>query len=538
MASRLPNLDATLFFRDKAPAMKKSTFTTIFLVALAFMGSSPSHAKLLQILHTNDTHSYLDNSTHSTTRGGMARLKALMNMYKAQAEAQGIKTIAVDAGDFLEGNIYYMAKDGRATFNIHNEMGYDIGTLGNHDYQMGSAELDKILGEIDLKFSLIVANMDASSKYKNINSKIKPYKEINVDGTKIAFLGLTTDEIFYKWRLARGAVQNPIDTAQEYEKELKNRGNDFVIALTHIGVLRDVKLAEKTKYIDLIIGGHSHTALYEPVYGENKKKLKVPIVQAGMHTEYLGRLVVDLVKGKPLKIVSYELVPVKMDSAMADPEMTELVKEADTELDASYGQEWLSEKVGYSDLKPGDTLGARKWAFFITDALKEKAGADIAIHAPEMNGSNYPVGDITRRTILNSMPRVFEFDQKYGWDIYTTRIKGAWLRLTLDALSYFGQPLTFSGIKMEYERGPFGFKIRTITVNGKKVNPFKTYTVAFTEGIIRGAEGIDPRTVAILRHPKNTNYKIWATMEEKIKNSTQPLSEICDDSHTMMWPDR
>lgn len=186
--------------------MKKSTFTTIILVALALMGSSPSEAKLLQILHTNDTHSYLDNSTHSTTRGGMARLKTLIDTYKAQATANGIKTLVVDAGDFLEGNIYYMARDGRATFNIHNEMGYDIGTLGNHDYQMGSPELDKMLSEIDLKFSLIVANLDVSNKYKNINEKIKPYKEINFDGVKVGVLGLTTDEVFYKWRLARGAI--------------------------------------------------------------------------------------------------------------------------------------------------------------------------------------------------------------------------------------------------------------------------------------------------------------------------------------------
>ncbi len=468
----------------------------------------------------------------------MARLKALMNVYKAQAEAQGIKTIALDAGDFLEGNIYYMARDGRATFNIHNQMGYDMVTLGNHDYQMGAEDLDKILGELDLKFSLLVANLDAGSKFSNIKTKVKPYKEINFEGMKIAFLGLTTDEIFYKWRMSKGAIQDPIDTAKKYETILKNRGNDFIVALTHIGVLKDIKLAEKTKYIDLIVGGHSHSALYEPAYGENKRKLKVPIVQAGMHTEYLGRLVVDFVKGKPLKVVSYELVPVKMETSAADVEIADMVREADVDLDASYGQDWLGEKIGYSDLKPEDEKGARKWAFFITDALKEKAGTDIAIHSPEMNGSNYPVGDITRRVILNSIPRVFELNQKYGWDIYTTKVKGAWLRMTVEALSYFGQPLTFSGIKLEYSRGPLGFKIKKITVNGKVVNPFKTYTVAFTEGIIRGARGIDPRTVGILKNPKNTNYKIWATLEEKIKNSEEPLSKVCEDSHTMLLPDR
>lgn len=517
--------------------MKMSFLTTAIILVFTVFGPQ-AQAVQLQILHTNDTHSYLDNATHSKTIGGAARLKAMIDLYKKQATQKGLRTIVVDSGDFLEGNIYYMAAEGKRSFEVHNEMGYDMGTLGNHDYQMGSEELDKILGEMDLKFDLLVANINAEKKYDNIRNKIQPYKEIEMDGLKIAFLGLTTDEILYKWRLTTGAISKPIDAAQEYEKKLKNRGNDFIIALTHIGVTHDIRLAEKTRYIDLIVGGHSHTALFEPVYGINKDKGRVPIVQAGQHTEFLGRLVVDMQKGKELRVVSYELIPVAISSSEADPVITEMVKHADTELDASYGKEWLEEKVGFSDLKPKDEQGARKWAYFITDALREKAGADIAIHAPEMNGSNYPVGEISRRTIVNSIPRVFETTQKYGWDIYTTKIKGAWLRLTIDALSYVGQPLTFSGLKMEYERGPLGFKIRHVTINGQKINPFKTYTVAFTEGIIRGAAGVDPRTIAILRNPKNTGFKIWATLEDKIKNLKEPISNICEDGHMTMWPDR
>ena len=513
--------------------MKIKYFFIASLVVSTFY-TPCSFAVQVQILHTNDTHSYLDNSTHSKTAGGAARLKSLIDIYKAKATADGMKTFVVDAGDFLEGNIYYMAGEGKRSFEIHNEIGYDIGILGNHDYQMGSVELNKILGEMDLKFDLLVANLNPEKKFENTNNKVKPYKEVEVEGVKIAFLGLTTDEILYKWRLTPGAISKPIDTAKIFERKLKNRNNDFIIALTHIGVLRDVKLAEKTKFIDLIVGGHSHTALFEPVYAVNKNKVRVPIVQAGQHTEFLGRIVVDLVKGQPLKIISYELLPVVLESSQTDSRIKEMVAQADTELDASYGKEWLEEKIGYSDLKPKDEQGDRKWSYFIADAIKEKTNADISIHSPDMNGTNYPVGDITRRTVVNSIPRVFEMTQKYGWDIYTTKIRGAWLRLTFDALSYVGQPLSFSGLKMEYERGPFGFKIRNILINGKKINPFKNYTVAFTEGIIRGANGIDPRTVSILRNPKNTNLKIWETLEEKIKKDS--ISAVKEDDHTTLWP--
>jgi 5'-nucleotidase/UDP-sugar diphosphatase len=528
-------LDGAIHFRIPKTIMKNPTLIALIIMAWAMTRFSDAQATLVQILHTNDTHSFLDNSTHSTTRGGAARLKSMIDLYKNEMSEKGVKTLVVDSGDFLEGNVYFMAENGKKSFEVHNQVGYDIGTLGNHDYQMGPGELDNMLGEMNLNFSLIVANINPLSQYKNIKEKVKPYKEIEIDGVKIAFLGLTTDEMLYKWRLTNGAtISDPITTAQSLEPALHER-NDFIIALTHIGVLRDIKLAERTKYLDLIIGGHSHTSLFTPTYGVSKKTNKrVPIVQAGQHTEFLGRLVVDLVKGKPLKIVSYELVPVVTEEK--DSNIKELVEQADQDLDASYGKVWLAEKIGYSDLSAGDPLGTRKWAYFIADAMREKTGADIAIHAPDMNGANFPVGDISRRTILNSMPRVFETNQKYGWDIYTTKIRGAWLRLTMDALSYVDAPLTFSGLTMEYERGPLGFKIRNILVNGRKVNPFKTYTVVFTEGIIKGAKGIDPRTVAIIRNPLNTHYKIWATLEERVKRNTKPMSLICEEGHTMLWP--
>ena len=81
-----------------------------------------------------------------------------------------------------------------------------------------------------------------------------------------------------------------------------------------------------------------------------------------------------------------------------------------------------------------------------------------------------------------------------------------------------------------------GFKIRKMLVNGEKVNPLKTYTVAFTEGIIKGAAGIDPRTVAILRKPKNTNHKIWAALEDRIKGLAEPISKLCVGDHAILYP--
>lgn len=523
---------------EQGAAMSKNLISLLIFGVVTQLNPTIANAKLVQILHTNDTHSYLDNTTHDPSRGGSARLKSLMDFYKEKMADEGVKTISMDAGDFTEGNMFYMADQGRKVFEVHSEMGYDVGTLGNHDYLMGTKDLDKILGELDLKFSLIAANLQMNYDYKNIREKIKPYKEMEIDGVKIGILGLTTNEIFYKWRFEGGLVTNPYKAAQKYEQILKKRKNDFIIALTHIGALNDIKLAERTKHIDLIVGGHSHTALFKPSYGVNKNKRSVPVVQAGMHTEYLGRLIVDLEKGKPLKVVHYELVPVKYEAQ--DFKVKNMVEEANNDLDDTYGKTWLNEKVGFSDLKSNDPGGSRKWAYFITDSMKEKANADIAIHTPFMNGEHFPVGDINRRDLFNSIPRVFDLNEKYGWSIYTTRIKGIWLRLVFEALTHFGQPLTFSGLSMDFKKTEYGIKIKRILVNGKKINPFKYYTVAFTEGIVRGAQGVSPYTLAILRNPKNTKHRIWNMLEEKVSKrvSNLGLSNIKEDNHVLIMPNR
>lgn len=481
-------------------------------------------AKVIQILHTNDTHAYLDGTTHDKNSGGAARLKSLMDYYKEKMKAEGVETIAFDAGDFTEGNVYYMADRARKSFDIHDQMGYDMSAMGNHDYLMGTNDLDKILNEQDLSYSLLTANIEIPKSFKNISEKLKPYAETEIAGLKVGVIGLTSNEIFYTWRFEGGKITSPSKALLKYEEILKKRGNDIIIALTHIGYKNDKKIAKKSKYLDLVVGGHSHTALFKPIYVESKSKKQIPIVQAGMHTQYLGRLLVDIEKNRPLKVVSYELIPTKYEAQ--DYKVKGTVEEAEEEINQLYGKKWLNEGIGYSDLKADDAEGSKKWAYYITDILKERTGADIAIHTPPMNGEEFPVGPITRRDIINSIPRIFDLDDKMGWNMYTTKIRGAWLKLVFEALSLFGQPLTFSGINVQYVKTPMGLKVHNLLIGGKKINPFKLYTVAFTEGIIKGAEGVSPYTLALLKYPKKTEIKIWAAIEQKLKEDVHSLKKI------------
>jgi hypothetical protein len=95
-------------------------------------------------------------------------------------------------------------------------------------------------------------------------------------------------------------------------------------------------------------------------------------------------------------------------------------------------------------------------------------------------------------------------------------------------------------MKMDFSLTEHGIRIGRVTINGKSVNPFKLYSVAFTEGIIRGAEGISPYTLKILRTPTNTKQKIWLSLEEKLSHSISKmnLTNLSEDDHSIYMPNR
>ena len=502
----------------------------LLLVLVATAISLTANATKIQILHTNDLHSHLDHTDHLKGQGGYARLKTLVASEKLKAEREGMFNLTMDAGDFLEGNIYYLADKGRKVFELHEMIGFDVVTIGNHDYLMGTDDLDAILGDVRPSFAFLGANLFTADRFQNIQEQLKPYTEFEHNGVKIGVLGLTTNDILYKWRINEGGIKNEYDTCKDYSKELRERGNDVIIALTHMGLSKDQKLAEKCPEVDVIVGGHSHHTLEEVLYVENKLDKLVPIVQTGAHGRYLGKLNLNYDDvSKKVTVDRYELLPVIADE---DPEVLALVREANEDLFDEYGEDWLNEVVGQSRLdSPLEGGNKDIWGHFINDSMREQAGTDFSIHVEPLSGLNYPThSDITRRDLYNGNPRTFEFDRKFGYNVYTAEISGGLIKTLFKIVMKTGLPLYVSGITFDIKKETeSGYKIKNLRFKGKRINPFKRYTVSFTEGIVRGGYSISKLTKIILKNGRDTEISMWETMENKLSRINLLDESYLDD---------
>ncbi len=483
------------------------------------------NAAIIQILHTNDIHSFFDHALQKPDRGGYARLKEAIKKYKEEAAEKGIKTFVVDAGDFLEGNFLYMADRGRKSLQLHNEIGYDAVVVGNHDYLMGVRGLDDLLGEVPPNFAFLGANFSISSYYRNIRSHIKPYHKIELDGLKIAFLGLTTDEPQYKWRIGKsGEIKDPLRLGRKWGRRLKGfiRRYDAVIALTHLGLKTDKELVETSRGIDLVIGGHSHDFLQTPVYIDNKLGESVPIVQAGHTGEVMGRLLLDIRKGQPLKVLEYELIPI--EALNSDPYVEGLVRQAKEDLNQVYGEAWLSEVLGHSFLPAHSEEARAQWSSFVTEAIQEATGAQIAFHSPLMVGKNYPMeGPITRYHLFDGHPRFLNFKDKKGWSIYHTVINGFWIDAFARTAEKLGLPLTMVGLKFERQRLPSGEEVLRLLVgkNSRPLDTSKYYSVALPSGVVEGVIEFfgGPEHAFVFARLRQMNMSVIEAIEKKLFQS-------------------
>ncbi|MFD2528471.1 bifunctional metallophosphatase/5'-nucleotidase [Polaribacter marinaquae] len=256
-----------------------------------------NHKRHITILHTNDTHSHIEpfDADHSRNpnRGGVARRATLVE----QIRKENKNTLLLDAGDIFQGTPYFNYFGGELEFKLMSMLKYDVATIGNHDFDNSIEGLYKQLP--NAKFDFVSANYD----FKNtvLDTHVKPYKIIVKDGIKIGIfgLGIELEGLVGKKMYKETGYLDPVEISQDITKKLKNEENcDLIICLSHLGYyyknnpnkISDLNLAEATKDIDLIIGGHTHTFLPKPTLVKNLDDKNILVNQVGAYGINLGRI--------------------------------------------------------------------------------------------------------------------------------------------------------------------------------------------------------------------------------------------------------
>ena len=402
------------------------------------------------ILHSNDVHGSIMTINDKGKPEAVGSLMGYANMaaLAADYEAKGANVIIADAGDFSQGSTYVSTSKGLEAVNMMNAAGYDIATLGNHEFDYGYAQLTDNLKSA--KFDVVCCNiLDADG-----NLVFAPSKVVDVDGVKIGFIGVNTPESQtkanpaliqgLKWLSGEDMVK-----AVQAEADKLAETVDVTVVLAHLGV--DDSSVPNTSYdllkglngVDFIIDGHSHTVL--------KATAEKPIQSTGTAFDNIGVIVID---NEKKAIESNELVEITKDSAK-DETVAAAAQAIIDKIDAEYGEVFAKSDVDLNGERSvdangvfGNRDGETNLGDLITDSMiwQVKQNLDgITVPAENIvaitNGGGIRAaiakGDITKKDVNTVLP--------FGNTIAVVYVTGAELLEALEASTYCSPYSTIGG---------------------------------------------------------------------------------------------
>ena len=466
------------------------------------------------ILHSNDVHGAID-------------LYAAMAALKADYEAQGAEVILADAGDYSQGTVYVSVNKGADAVTMMNATGYDVVTLGNHEFDYGYAQLAENMKAA--KFQVLCADVlgaDGKTIY-DANTIIEK------GGVKIGFFGLETPEAQTKANpkliqglkfLAGADGKELYNCAAAQVADLKAKGADLVVCLAHLGVdessepYTSYDLAKNVQGIDFIIDGHSHTVMNAGPNGE-------AIQSTGTAFANIGVITID---NATKKIVGNELKAIwhteknadgksvtVVDYKTRDEKVAAAAKAIIDPIDKAYGEKFAVSEVALNGAKApnGNRDSETNLGDLITDAMLWKVLADAEITVPEENvvaitngggiRASIGVGDVTKKDINTVLP--------FGNTLAVVYVKGSELLEALEASTYctpesiggFPQVAGMQFTVATYETydkndesypnstyyGPKTINRVTIgSINGKDFDPEATYAVITNNFVAGGGD--------------------------------------------------
>ncbi|MEI4485876.1 bifunctional metallophosphatase/5'-nucleotidase [Frigidibacter sp. MR17.14] len=319
--------------------------------ALALTAGAAHADYTLHVLHINDLHSRIQsiNKYDSTCGdegeakgecfGGIARVKTEINAMRDKLKAEGANVIVLDAGDQYQGSLFYSTYKGKLVAELMTDIGFDAMAVGNHEFDDGPTGTLELLDNVT--FPVISGNLDLSSSTE-LKGKIKDHAVLEVGGEKIGIISaLAVDTPETSSPGPNVTFQDEADSLAADAAALEAEGVTKIIALTHVGYVKDQAIAAKAEGVDAIIGGHSHTYLSStdekaagpfPTMVKGPSGTEVPISTAYAYSKYLGHTVLTFDDAG--KLLKAEGEPILLDASVTpDPEMVARIKELSGPID-------------------------------------------------------------------------------------------------------------------------------------------------------------------------------------------------------------
>ncbi len=465
--------------------MKITKLHLFLFLAAIITACTPKEADSdhLVILHTNDTHSQIDPDRHD--KGGIVRRRALIDSIRSVRD----NVVLVDAGDAVQGSLYYTLFSGEVERKMMNDLGYDIQILGNHEFDKG---LDVLAREWkQLNATRLSTNYDMTGTPLEGLFVPSVMKEFN--GKKVAFIGinLNPEGIVSADNYKGVKYIDAVKAANAEATRLKTEGADMVIAITHIGYENDkdyddLKLAAASKDIDVIIGGHSHTVVdpndrSTPTWRvPNAAGDTISVLQTGSSGTYLGEIDIDL----DTREVKAQLIPVdsRLDDRL-DPNAEAIIKPYREKV-----EKMRNEVIGESPYEFGRKSPEmlNLLSDFVMMRGEEICGKPVDLSIMNKGGirTDLAKGKITKGEIIDIAP----FDNS----VVVLEIKGKDLLDNFKVMASQDGNGVSKNVHVLYD--PNTREINSAEINGTPVDPDKTYRLATIDYLAAGNDYMSPLT--------------------------------------------
>lgn len=478
----------TIFMKFAKGSRKLLALLMIMTLVFTSFGSFAEEAEttevvaedtVIHIIHTNDMHGRVEYGKYDGM--GFDRVAAIVNKFRAEND----NVLLLDAGDVTHGMPVSTLTEGKIVVDVMNAMAYDAMVPGNHDFNYGSERLVELDGIAN--FPILAANVKVKETGEDL---LTPYIIKEIGGLKVGIFGLATPETLFKSHPenTKGLeFVNPVESAQAMVTMLAPK-TDMIIALSHLGLDESTianesskGVAEAVEGIDLIVDGHSHTELAEGLLVGDTL-----IVQAKEYNKFVGSVTVTVTPEGEKTLVASLIGKEDGMALEADADIRALI---DTETEAL--STILGEVVGQTEV---ELVGAREFVRtgetnlgnFLTDALKWKAGAEVALTNGGGIRDSISIGDITREDLIKVAP--------FGNLVESRKITGAGLLAALNN-GASGYPSTHgafahvSGITYVIDPNKaVGERVQDVMVNGEALDLERMYNVATNDFLAGGGD--------------------------------------------------